>query len=153
MRLLTSRSQIRALLGAFSSEGRRFCSAAWLSWLLCAQQPCADTVAVRAHRELLANIQICRDPGSNWGPPDLQSDALPTELSRLMNYFCDDKHVQLEQAQDTCPASRQRSLPVVAARAREANAPSQHLSSLHLWSLSPSLARLAADVPSHATSS
>ena len=24
----------------------------------------------------------CRDPGSNWGPPDLQSDALPTELSR-----------------------------------------------------------------------
>ena len=25
----------------------------------------------------------CRDPGSNWGPPDLQSDALPTELSRL----------------------------------------------------------------------
>ena len=25
----------------------------------------------------------CRDPGSNWGPSDLQSDALPTELSRL----------------------------------------------------------------------
>ena len=25
----------------------------------------------------------CRDPGSNWGPPDLQSDALPTELSGL----------------------------------------------------------------------
>ena len=24
----------------------------------------------------------CRDPGSNRGPPDLQSDALPTELSR-----------------------------------------------------------------------
>ena len=28
-------------------------------------------------------IQKCRDPGSNRGPPDLQSDALPTELSRL----------------------------------------------------------------------
>ena len=27
-----------------------------------------------------------RDPGSNWGPSDLQSDALPTEPSRL-RYF------------------------------------------------------------------
>ena len=27
----------------------------------------------------------CRDPGSNQGPSDLQSDALPTELSRLVN--------------------------------------------------------------------
>ena len=26
---------------------------------------------------------ICRDPGSNRGPSDLQSDALPAELSRL----------------------------------------------------------------------
>ena len=26
---------------------------------------------------------MCRDPGSNRGPSDLQSDALPTELSRL----------------------------------------------------------------------
>ena len=26
----------------------------------------------------------CRGPGANWGPSDLQSDALPTELSRLM---------------------------------------------------------------------
>ena len=26
----------------------------------------------------------CRDPGSNRGPSDLQSDALPTELSRQM---------------------------------------------------------------------
>ena len=26
----------------------------------------------------------CRDPGSNWGPSDLQPDALPTELSRQM---------------------------------------------------------------------
>ena len=25
----------------------------------------------------------CRDPGLNRGPSDLQSDALPTELSRL----------------------------------------------------------------------
>ena len=26
----------------------------------------------------------CQDPGSNRGPSDLQSDALPTELSRLV---------------------------------------------------------------------
>jgi hypothetical protein len=26
----------------------------------------------------------CRNPGSNQGPPDLQSDALPTELLRLL---------------------------------------------------------------------
>ena len=29
-------------------------------------------------------MESCRDPGSNWGPSDLQSDALPTELSRLV---------------------------------------------------------------------
>ena len=27
-------------------------------------------------------LKICRDPGLNQGPSDLQSDALPTELSR-----------------------------------------------------------------------
>ena len=32
----------------------------------------------------MADSVICRDPGSNWGPPDLQSDALPSELSRHM---------------------------------------------------------------------
>ena len=26
----------------------------------------------------------CRDPGLNWGPSDLRSDALPAELSRLL---------------------------------------------------------------------
>ena len=26
--------------------------------------------------------RLCRDPGLNQGPSDLQSDALPTELSR-----------------------------------------------------------------------
>ena len=34
-------------------------------------------------------MKKCRDPGSNWGPPDLQSDALPTELSRPCLYECD----------------------------------------------------------------
>jgi hypothetical protein len=29
------------------------------------------------------SIKICRDPGSNRVPLDLQSNALPTELSRL----------------------------------------------------------------------
>ena len=27
--------------------------------------------------------KVCRDPGSNRGPSDLRSDALPAELSRL----------------------------------------------------------------------
>ena len=40
------------------------------------------------------NLKKCRDPGSNRGPSDLQSDALPTELSRLchqcMLYLCYD---------------------------------------------------------------
>ena len=30
------------------------------------------------------NMIACRDPGSNRGPSDLQSDALPSELSRLV---------------------------------------------------------------------
>ena len=35
----------------------------------------------------LAGGKKCRDPGSNRGPSDLQSDALPTELSRLRRHF------------------------------------------------------------------
>ena len=34
------------------------------------------------------NLKKCRDPGSNRGPSDLQSDALPTELSRLCEKCC-----------------------------------------------------------------
>ena len=30
---------------------------------------------------MCGNVKSCRDPGSNQGPSDLQSDALPTELS------------------------------------------------------------------------
>ena len=40
--------------------------------------------AVYTVRSLAKNLRKkkCRDPGSNRGPSDLQSDALPTELSR-----------------------------------------------------------------------
>ena len=34
------------------------------------------------------NSKTCRDPGSNRGPLDLQSNALPTELSRLVRELC-----------------------------------------------------------------
>ena len=34
---------------------------------------------------ILGTLKICRDPGLNQGPSDLQSDALPTELSRRCN--------------------------------------------------------------------
>jgi hypothetical protein len=33
--------------------------------------------------------KICRDPGSNRGPLDLQSNALPTELSRRVHRWSD----------------------------------------------------------------
>ena len=39
------------------------------------------------HYRGLSITEICRDPGSNRGPSDLQSDALPTELSRLCFKF------------------------------------------------------------------
>ena len=29
----------------------------------------------------------CLDPGSNWGPIPLQGSALPTELSRLIDFI------------------------------------------------------------------
>ena len=38
---------------------------------ICADDSCAESQ------------KACRDPGSNRGPSDLQSDALPAELSRL----------------------------------------------------------------------
>ena len=39
---------------------------------------------VRSNNSSIARVLVrCRDPGLNQGPSDLQSDALPTELSRL----------------------------------------------------------------------
>ena len=38
---------------------------------------------VRCRYAARAGEGVCRDPGSSWGPSDLRSDALPTELSRL----------------------------------------------------------------------
>ena len=35
------------------------------------------------YNSLKSNEKVCPDPGSNRGPLDLQSNALPTELSRL----------------------------------------------------------------------
>ena len=56
-------------------------------WLLKRERP-------RATQNIL-----CRDPGSNRKPSDLQSDALPTELSRLVAIFdyimVQDTHVHL----------------------------------------------------------
>ena len=47
---------------------------------------CWFLTAVRMYTLIFAACQPgmlgCRDPGSNRGPSDLQSDALPTELSR-----------------------------------------------------------------------
>jgi hypothetical protein len=34
---------------------------------------------------IVLKLHFCRDPGSDQGTSDLQSDALPTELSRLID--------------------------------------------------------------------
>ena len=44
-----------------------------------------DVLETRAPQVDCNNSPLCRDPGSNGGPSDLQSDALPTELSRLLH--------------------------------------------------------------------
>ncbi len=48
--------------------------------------------------------KICRAPGSNRGPLDLQSNALPTELSRLLVNWGVQYFVDLLQAAKKCQA-------------------------------------------------
>ena len=38
-------------------------------------------------RPLYYFVFWCLDPGSNWGPIPLQGSALPTELSRLIDFI------------------------------------------------------------------
>ena len=60
-----------------------------VSWVLAALsfisilRACTSGTMSNAGAVEKQNAEKCRDPGSNRGPSDLQSDALPTELSRL----------------------------------------------------------------------
>ena len=47
---------------------------------------------------LTGHEKPCRDPGSSRGPSDLQSDALPTELSRLCHKIEINYQLALSQA-------------------------------------------------------
>ena len=42
---------------------------------------------LRKYKLVEKKKKICRDQGSNQGPSDLQSDALPTELSRHVEIY------------------------------------------------------------------
>ena len=55
------------------------CKTSCLRWV--------DPPTIWAHHALTMNGWKCRDPGSNRGPSDLRSDALPTELSRQSPHF------------------------------------------------------------------
>ena len=46
--------------------------------------PTAVTCCCEREENMITSA--CRDPGLSWGPSDLQSDALPTELSRFEIY-------------------------------------------------------------------
>ncbi len=46
---------------------------------------CADVIRLK-HSVYQNPEKQCLDPGSNWRPSDLQSDALPTELQKLRDF-------------------------------------------------------------------
>ena len=54
-------------------------------------------------QQLMETKKLCRDPGSNRGPSDLQSDTLAAELSRLMIHLFLGGSYLIERQQPFCP--------------------------------------------------
>ena len=77
---MSHRSWVRAPQGVHCWRGHRH----WNYDSLCSVQHSLDRHHTSTHHSLL---NACQDPGLNWGPSDLQSDALPTELSWLHAHF------------------------------------------------------------------
>ena len=61
----------------------KFRQICWKTLQCCKMHLSAFSTRVNLCIRLAFDFGKCRDPGLNQGPSDLQSDALPTELSRL----------------------------------------------------------------------
>ena len=70
------------------------------------RRPCASCARTAGRADHASEAQFCRDPGSSRGPSDLQSDALPTELSRPCARTCAMSAPRAWQLRRRCDASR-----------------------------------------------
>ena len=66
----------------------KFRQICWKTLQCCKMHLSAFSTRLNPCTRLAFDFGKCRDPGLNQGPSDLQSDALPTELSRQLSSTC-----------------------------------------------------------------